>query len=175
MKAQTSAAGTPSGAAMESRELALAQCRDWLKWAAAQVDACTSIDGAAMDELLASLHGVFGTRERDSAHASGVAAAGPPQIAAVVMAIQSHDRVMQGLTHAADALRALEALLGDPRRAGSEESWRQLRERQFRSFSMAEERLLFTRMMARETDEWREIAAHPSDAVELFTTDDHPA
>jgi hypothetical protein len=77
---------------------------------------------------------------------------------------------MQGLTHVAEALRALHAQLGDARRADSAESWRTLRETQYRAFTMAQERALFTRMVARE-DGACEAEADEEGTVELFAID----
>ena len=62
---------------------------------------------------------------------------------------------MQGLVHVKESLRALQAQLGDARHADSADSWRELREKQYRAFSMPEERLLFARMVAREDEDVR--------------------
>jgi hypothetical protein len=92
-------------------------------------------------------------------------------MAAVIIAVQSHDRVMQGLTHAAESLRGLQALLGDARRADSAEAWRMLRETQLRAFSMPQERALFTSMVAPEGESPREADLDPQETVELFVAD----
>ena len=156
----------------ESTSVAVQQCRLWLNWAAAQVEACLSSDGLANDQLLASLADLFGPRQPPSGAASGPASdALSCKLSAVVVAVQSHDRVMQGLTHVAESLRALRDHLGDRGSAESADSWRMLREKQFRSFSMAEERALFARMVAREHENRREAAPSPGEAPELFTTD----
>lgn len=94
-------------------------------------------------------------------------------MAAVVVAVQSQDRVTQRLTHLAEALRHLRAQLGDTRRCGSAESWGHLREAQLRLFSMAEERMLFRRMVthARDGDDHDHDDHDGSDAetgIELF-------
>jgi hypothetical protein len=156
----------------ESTSVAVQQCRLWLNWAAAQVEACLSSDGLANDQLLASLADLFGPQQPPSGAAPGPASdALSCKLSSVVVAVQSHDRVMQGLTHVAESLRALRDHLGDRCGADSADSWRMLREKQFRSFSMAEERALFARMVAREHENRREAAPSLGEAPELFTTD----
>jgi hypothetical protein len=158
----------------ESSGVAAAQCRDWLQWAAAQIDACVASDALAMNQLLASLADLLGSAPR----AAAVTPHDPAnaQMSAVIIAVQAHDRVMQGLAHVAESLRALQAQLGDARHADSADSWRTLREQQYRAFSMPEERLLFARMVAHEDEDeaWRKAGRIPVEAVavELFTTDD---
>ena len=88
------------------------------------------------------------------------------------MAVQAHDRVMQGLAHVTESLRSLQGQLGDARQADSADSWRALREKQFRAFSMPEERALFSRLLVHEDEAWREAGWIPGEAVELFTTGD---
>jgi len=154
--------------------VAAAQCRDWLQWAAAQIDACVASDALAMNQLLASLAALMGSAPR----AAAVTPHDPAdaQLSAVIMAVQAHDRVMQGLVHVQESLRALQAQLGDARHADSADSWRELREKQYKAFSMPEERLLFARMVAHENEDeaWRKAGRIPVEAaaVELFTTDD---
>ena len=156
--------------------VAAAQCRDWLQWAAAQIDACVASDMLATNQLLASLANLLGSAPR----AAAVTPHDPAnaQLSAVIMAVQAHDRVMQGLVHVKESLRALQAQLGDARHADSADSWRELREKQYKAFSMPEERLLFARMVAREDEDeaWRKAGRIPVEAaaVELFTTDDGP-
>jgi hypothetical protein len=77
--------------------VAAAQCRDWLQWAAAQIDACVASDARAMNQLLASLAALMGSAPR----AAAVTPHEPEdaQLSAVIMAVQAHDRVMQGLVH----------------------------------------------------------------------------
>ena len=87
-------------------------------------------------------------------------------MAAVIVAVQGHDRVMQGLSHVAQSLRGVHRQLGDARCADSPEAWRSLRDQQIRSFSMAEERTLFARMVV--GDSCHDAPAHPDDTVELF-------
>lgn len=146
--------------------VAAAQCRDWLQWAEAQIDACVASDALAMNELLASLADLLRTPHDPAS----------TQLSAVVMAVQAHDRVMQGLVHVKESLHALQAQLGDARHADSADSWRELREKQYRAFSMPEERLLFARMVAHQDEDeaWRKSGRIPVEAaaVELFTTDD---
>jgi hypothetical protein len=156
--------------------VAAAQCRDWLQWATAQIEACVAGDALAMNELLASLADLLASAPR----AAAVTPHDPAnaQLSAVIMAVQAHDRVMQGLVHVKESLRALQAQLGDARHADSADSWRELREKQYRAFSMPEERLLFARMVAHEDEDeaWRKAGRIPVEAaaVELFTTDDGP-
>ena len=154
--------------------VAAAQCRDWLQWAEAQIDACVASDALAMNELLASLAELLGSAPRAAAVTPHAPAR--TQLSAVIIAVQAHDRVMQGLVHVKESLHALQAQLGDARHADSEDSWRELREKQYRTFSMPEERLLFARMVAHEDENeaWRKSGRIPAEAaaVELFTTDD---
>lgn len=155
----------------ESTSAAVQQCRLWLNWAAAQVDACLTSDSLASDQLLASLADLFGPQQPGAGPAPAPGALSCKMSSAVV-AVQSHDRVMQGLTHVAEALRALHEHLGDTSRADSGESWRMLRDKQFRAFSMAEERALFARLVAREHEHRHEAAPdNPGAADELFLND----
>ena len=154
-----------------STGLAVAQCREWLTWAAAQVDACVNSDQLAMKELLASLADLMGSAPR-TATATPHNAAVNGKLSAVIMAVQAHDRVMQGLGHVTESLRSLQGQLGDARQADSADSWRALREKQFRAFSMPEERALFSRLLVHEDEAWREAGWIPGEAVELFTTGD---
>jgi hypothetical protein len=143
------------------------QCRAWLEWAATQVDLSLASDATACSQLLASLDDLMGPAQL------GTQGGGPPadeavdrKMSAVIVAVQGHDRVIQGLTHVAQSLRALHRHLGDARSADSSDAWRRLREQQMQTFSMAEERVLFARMLAHD---WCENAAeNPHGAVELF-------
>jgi hypothetical protein len=152
-----------------STGLAVASCSEWLTWAAAQVEACVNSDKLAMHELLASLAELMGSAPRTVTTTPHNAADG--KLSAVIMAVQAHDRVMQGLTHVTESLRSLQGQLGDARQADSADSWRALREKQFRAFSMPEERALFARMVAHQDAPWREVGWIAGEA-ELFTTDD---
>jgi hypothetical protein len=156
----------------ESTSVAVQQCRVWLNWAAAQVDACLATDSLASDQLLASLADLFGPQQPCAGSVPGPAHQSLScQMSAVVVAVQSHDRVMQGLTHVAESLRLLREHLGDMNRADSPDSWRMLREKQYRAFSMAEERALFARLVAGEHESRRETAPNPEQATELFVSD----
>ena len=93
------------------------------------------------------------------------------KLAAVVVAVQSHDRVMQQLTHVRDALRLLRAHLDDPLQSASPDSWRKLNEALIATFTMAEERALFARLVAPPEEGWLEIGANPDETVELFVND----
>jgi anti-anti-sigma regulatory factor len=157
----------------ESKSVAVEQCRTWLNWAAAHVDACLSSDNLASDQLLASLADwLKETQPRPQTAPAPANDTAGGKMSAVVIAIQSHDSVMQRLTHVAQSLRALHEQLGDAQRADSTESWRMLRERQFRAFSMAEERALFARLVARGDESRHEVALDPEETVELFTIND---
>jgi hypothetical protein len=167
--ARVGATDEQNPASAESNGTAVAQCREWLRWAAAQVDVCVTSDKLAMEELLASLQDLMGPAVCSATTAKhDIAAIG--KLSAVITAVQAHDRVMQGLVHVTDSLRALQGQLGDARQAASAEAWRALRERQFRAFSMPEERTLFARMVAHEEEALSDVGAAQVEAVEFFTT-----
>jgi hypothetical protein len=150
--------------------VAVDQCRTWLDWAAAQIDACLVRDGLASRRMLAALADALGPAQPGSEPAPvPTGDSVNEKMSAVIMAVQSHDHVMQGLTHVAESLRALHAQLGDARRADSAESWRTLRETQYRAFTMAQERALFTRMVTQEGA--GEAEADEEGTVELFAID----
>jgi hypothetical protein len=160
-------------------DIAVDNCRAWLEWAAVQVEVCLEDDKPACDQLLASLAKLLEPAAHEPA-AQNLAAHVPDAVvpsadstviqkmSAVVVAVQSHDRVMQRLTHVAESLRRLQEHLGDERRARSAESWRTLREQQMRAFSMAEERALFLRIAAHEDGIGQGTAPNPQDAIEIF-------
>jgi hypothetical protein len=143
------------------------QCRAWLEWAATQMDTCLASDATASSQVLASLDDLMGLAQFVAhGEASPADAAIGRKMSAVIVAVQGHDRTMQVLTHVAQSLRALRRHLGDARNADSSEAWRMLREQQMQSFSMAEERVLFARMLAHDSGE--HAATNPDDTVELF-------
>lgn len=146
----------------ESDSIAVQHCRAWLEWAATQVDRCLADDKPACDQLLHSL----GKMLEPASAATSV----DECMSEVVVAVQSHDRVMQRLAHVSESLRMLHEHLGDAGRAQSPDSWRQLRERQLRAFSMAEERALFARIVAPD-EGGRETALSPDETVELFVAE----
>jgi hypothetical protein len=155
-------------------DIAVENCRAWLEWAAAQVEVCLADDKPACDQLLASLAKMLAPAAQEHA-AQESAAVVPPadstviqKMSAVVVAVQSHDRVMQRLTHVAESLRRLQEHLGDERRARSAESWRTLREQQMRAFTMAEERSLFLRIAAHGDGTGEETALSPEETIEIF-------
>jgi hypothetical protein len=164
--------GEPRSAHSVAAGAAVEHCRTWLNWAAAQIEACLTSDSLASSQMLAALADALGPAQPRS---------GPPpapsddsvsgKMSAVIVAVQAHDRVMQGLTHVAESLRALHAQIGDSRRADSAESWRVLRETQYRAFSMAQERALFARMVAHEGESTRAAEVDPEETVELFAID----
>src|SRR5271170_3942560 len=103
---------------------AMEHCRAWLDWAATQVDLCLTEDKPACNRLLESLTAALEPR---AAHTEAPGESSiSEKMAAVVVAVQSHDRVMQQLSHVRDALRLLHAHLGDADRAESGESWGRL-------------------------------------------------
>jgi hypothetical protein len=160
--------------------IAVEQCRTWLEWAATQIDACLAGNSAETDRLLASLAELLGPVQLWSATVPPPASEIVSQkMSDVIVAVQSQDRATQRFTHVAESLRLLHEQLGDVRRAESAEAWRNLREKQFRAFSMAEERALFARMVADEGDCCDHGAdMEPQDAIEMFgdeTDTDEPA
>jgi hypothetical protein len=155
-----------NGAAPDvSSSYAAEQCRVWLNWAAAQIDACLSGDAAASDQLLASLSAVI----RSTDAAPDATAGG---MSAVVVAVQFHDRLMQSLRHVAQSLRALRVQIGDRESAASPESWHTLRKEQFRSFSMTEERALFVALVGHHDEAGPETDLQGQSTVDLFGDDD---
>jgi len=132
----------------EAAGIAVEQCRAWLNWAAAQVDECLAGDNLARSQLLAALADVLPAPTGSGAALAPSGDGVSGRMEAVVIAVQAHDRATQGLSHVADALRALHAQLGDAERVDSADSWRVLREAQIRAFSMAQERALFARLVA---------------------------
>lgn len=161
------AGGMARTAKSDATGFAAEQCRAWLAWAATQVDWSLASDATACSQLLASLDDLMGlTQFGTQGGASPADEAAGRKMSAVIVAVQGHDRVMQGLIHVAQSLRALHRHLGDARSADSSDAWRRLREQQMQTFSMAEERVLFARMLAHD---WCENAAeNPDDTVELF-------
>ena len=144
-------------------DIVLENCRAWLEWAAAQVDACLADDKPACDQLLGSLAKLL-----DPADSTVV-----QKTSAVVVAVQSHDHVMQRLTHVSQSLRRLQEHLGDADGARSADSWRMLRENQLQNFTMAEERALFLRIAARSDVTGQDFGANlqetePQGAIEIF-------
>ena len=169
------AADEPHPGQSEDTGIAVDQCRAWLNWAAAQVEECLASDNLARSQLLAALTDVLSPGPPRSGAAptpSGDGVNGP--MAAVVIAVQAHDRATQGLSHVADSLRALRAHLGDAQRADSAESWRALQETQIRAFSMAQERALFARLVAGGGDGRLDADLESEGTVELFTIDAGP-
>jgi hypothetical protein len=167
---RSSATEDSTPAQNDSAPAAVEHCRVWLNWAAEQIDASLASDNVASGQLLASLAGLLGRSQRQETVPAPSSDAVSGRMSAVIVAVQSHDRVMQGLAHVAQSLRALHWQLGEARRAESAESWRVLRENQFHAFSMAEERELFVRLVAREHESTLEIAANRADSAEFFTT-----
>jgi hypothetical protein len=166
-------AGQPHLAQAEAGGIAVERCRAWLSWAAAQLDACLTSDKLASADLLAALADMLGP-PRSPASVPAPAGDADGKMSAVIIAVQSHDRIMQGLAHVAESLRTLQAQLGDAQRADSAESWRDLSETQIRAFSMPQERELFARMLVMSEDAERKADEADVDSegtIELFTID----
>jgi len=143
------------------------QCRAWLRWSAAQIEACLNGDLAARDRLLVSLGEIL------LPTSGSVPEAVSAEKAAVIVAVQSHDRLTQTLNHVVQSLRALHDQMGDPCCAGSPESWRALRDSRLRAFSMREERALFVALLAQQDERAADDEMNADHSVELFT--DHDA
>ncbi len=162
-----------SRARIESKVIDAVQFGAWLGWAATQIEASLAIDAESCNRVLASLAELLGAAE-----ACAKAAPSTPRQAverdmcAVIVAMQAHDRVTQGFVHVAQSLRSLHEYLRNTRSTGTAESWRLLCEKQLRAFSMAEERILFARMVAIETPD--EAAADPPENAEMFFTELRP-
>jgi len=149
--------------------------RPWLDWAVTQLNDSLAADGVACGALLAALDAVLHTGPGEPA---GGPAAGelsleltPDQkMSAVVIAVQSHDRLMQQITHVAEALRRLEEHLAVPTHVESCEAWVRLCQIQIRAFSMAEERALFAGIVGSHGAHEALQSRSPtqSDAVDLF-------
>jgi hypothetical protein len=162
--------GEPSSVQTASHGGAVDHCRVWLNWAAMQLNASLANDSLANHQLLVSLGDLLGEaqpRSETLPPTGGDTISG--KMSAVIIAVQAHDRVVQELSHVIASLRALHEQLGDMRHADSAESWRLLREKQFRAFTMADERELFARLVGHEGESGREAAINPEDTVELFT------
>lgn len=155
---------------IEAAAPASRQCRQWLIWAAAQIEDCQQMDSAAMNTLVTVLQPILHAPPDAQSAPRHHAAAAPA--ADLVIAIQSHDRIMQALTHVADSLRALEEHIENPARADSPAAWRALREQRFAAFSMPSERELFASLLGHhESAAYHESAAHPTrdfGCVDLF-------
>ncbi len=163
------AADAAGRAQPEAAGLAVQQCRAWVNWAAAQIDVCLASDDLASNQLLTALAEVVGPAHTRSGPAPASAGGTVDEkLAAVIIAVQAHDRVRQGLTHVVDSLRALHTQLGDAERANSAECWRMLGETRMREFSMAQERSLFARMVEQRGDSKRESHIETEETVELF-------
>jgi hypothetical protein len=139
--------------------------RQWLEWAAAQIEATLAADGESTARVLDAV----------GALCSGVADAGRPAALAapaaeLVAAIQSHDRLLQQLQHVAHALRALGSLEGEGGYPPpSPAAWSALRRQQLRAFSMREERALFRSMVPDLLGDDAGVAEHHEvSAVDLF-------
>lgn len=124
-------------------DIAQAHCRVWLDWAVTQINRSLANDTAACERLLGALDAMM------TAASVGLPATSPAndligqKMSEVVVEVQSHDRLMQQLTHVAESLRSLHEHLADPRNAGSPDAWSRLHAKQLRAFSMSEERALF--------------------------------
>ncbi|HLW22967.1 MAG TPA: hypothetical protein VKT22_01255 [Steroidobacteraceae bacterium] len=147
-----------------------AHCGLWLDWAATQIEVSLARYGTECDRLLAALDGLVSASQLAVSDGSPAGETLEHRMSQVVVAIQSHDRLMQQLTHVVQSLRSLHEHLSNVASAVSDESWRLLGERQLRSFSMPEERALFARMIdaSGEGALGRRVGADESSTVELF-------
>ncbi len=147
-----------------------ARCGLWLDWAATQIEVSLAKDSAESARLLAALDGLLIASRPSVSGGFSAGEALDQKMSQVVVAIQSHDRLMQQLTHVVQSLRGLHEHLADASTALSAESWRLLGERQLRSFSMPEERALFARMIdaSGEGELERLVDVDEASAVELF-------
>jgi hypothetical protein len=146
----------------------VADCRVWLDWAVTQINASLANDAVACDGLLTALDALLRASGGPPGTSSADATIGE-RMSEVVIAGQSHDRLMQQLAHVAESLRGLCEHLGDPSTAGSGEAWRTLCERQMRAFSMPEERALFSRIVGGGAREHPQLdGACPAGEVDLF-------
>lgn len=163
--AQSIPESVPLGApdkATESAAPVSRECRQWLNWAAAQIEDCQRMDCVAMDALVALLRPLMHAPPDAQSGSDGDGQRIPA--ADLVIALQSHDRIIQALTHVADSLRALDKHLADPMEAGSPAAWQRLREQRFSAFSMASERELFARLLGHHD-------AHAQPAAEFGCVD----
>lgn len=131
---------------------ALAHSRLWLDWAVTQINRSVADDTAASERLLAALDALMSAASVRSPQTSPADDSIGQKMSAVVVEVQSHDRLMQQLTHVAESLRGLHEHLKDPRNAASPDAWRGLREKQLRGFSMTEERALFADIVGTSSD-----------------------
>ncbi len=151
-------AGSAHGVAIE-------YSRAWLDCIAIQVDECLARDSVACVTLLSSIDGLL-----SAARASGAADRSlDDELASVIVAVQFHDRLIQQLTHVAESLRAINAHLGDPRRATSSAAWESLSTERMQAFTMRDERMLFAGTDAGFSQAHR--IEETADAIELFTDD----
>ncbi len=104
--------------------------REWLEWAAAQIEASLALDRDATERLLAAVDELC-----TGARGGGI-------FDRVVASVQVHDRLVQQLTHVAAALRSLKPMVAAPN-PGDALAWGALHRRQMQNFSMQEERALF--------------------------------
>ena len=154
------------------------EVRPWLDWAATQIGASLAADEVACRTLLAALEAVLPTVPGDplAGAACGLASQAATELtaeqkmSAVVVAVQSHDRLMQQITHVAAALRRLYEHFGVPTQAESREAWVTLRETQTKAFSMSEERALFVGIVGGPSVQADAQLPRPqsSPAVDLF-------
>lgn len=161
------------------------EVRPWLDWAATQIGASLAADEIACRTLLAALEAVLPTVPGDSpagaacdvASQAAIELSAEQKMSAVVVAVQSHDRLMQQITHVAAALQRLYEHLGVPAQAESREAWVTLRETQTKAFSMSEERALFAGIVGGPgvQADAQLPRPRPSPAVDLFDEWPDPA
>jgi len=147
---------------------ALAHCRVWLDWAMTQINRSVADDTAASERLLAALDGLIKAASGRLPETSPADELVRQKMSQVVVEVQSHDRLMQQLTHVAESLRGLHEHLQDPRNAASPGAWRRLREKQSRGFSMTEERALFADIVGKSSNDDDSHNTHLGATIELF-------
>ncbi len=146
--------GDSPKARLESSEDMTAHYRPWFEWAAAQIAASVAGDAKASRQLLEALEAILSATDLKSRARSDAAAEAPAvddlaqHISAAIIAVQSHDRLVQQLTHVAETLRALHERLDGTQSAMSPATWREFREERLNACSMAEERMLLVRIVA---------------------------
>ena len=155
------AAGPPS---------AMEHCRAWLDWAATQVDLCLyGKTRPACNRLLESLTAALVPQTPPRAATEAAGEKPMSQKNGRRRRRSPIPRPRDATAHPrSGCLRLLHAHLGDANRAESGESWVRLREMQMGEFTMAEERALFSRLVAHEEKDWLEVTVHPDETVELF-------
>lgn len=150
-------------------DTALAHCRVWLDWAVTQINRSLANDTAACERLLAALDAMMQAASGGLPETSPADAWIAQKMSEVVVEVQSHDRLMQQLTHVGESLRGLHEHLADPHNAASPDAWRVLGEQQLRAFSMTEERALFAAIVGMSNHHDKDShLTNPAANIDLF-------